>query len=84
VELDPEQTRHIDYGCTVESVQHPSPDSILLAEESSQLAEQQTAPMKLKSHTRKLVIYTTNSSEPLQKAQGPLKLRLVQGIGFRL
>ena len=73
VELDPEQARHIDYGYTVERVEHLAADRILLIGESGQLAEQQTALTKLSPHTREIAIYTSDGTRPLEQSVGVAK-----------
>ncbi len=70
VALDPEQTRHIDYGYTVEHARHLYADRILLTGESNQFEEQQTVLTRLNPHTRDIGIYMSDSSSPLQQAQG--------------
>jgi hypothetical protein len=69
VELGPEQTRHIDYGYTVEHARHLYADRILLTGESGQLAEQQAVLTRLSPHTREIAIYMPDGSNPLQQAQ---------------
>jgi hypothetical protein len=70
VELDPEKARHIDYGYTVETAKHVSADRILLTGESSQLAEQQATLAKLNPNVRELAIYTSESTNLLQRDNG--------------
>ena len=70
VELDPEKARHIDYGYTVETAKHVSADRILLTGESSQLAEQQATLAKLNPNVREFAIYTSESTNLLQRDNG--------------
>jgi conjugative relaxase-like TrwC/TraI family protein len=70
VELDPEKARHIDYGYTVETAKHVSADRILLSGESGQIAKQQASLVKLNPNVRDFAIYTSDSTNLLQRDNG--------------
>nr|AOS95232.1 ATP-dependent exoDNAse (exonuclease V) alpha subunit - helicase superfamily I [uncultured bacterium] len=67
VTLEAEKAKHIDYGHTVEKAKRLSADRIVLTGDSAQLAEQQAALTKLNPKIRDLAIYTSDSSNTLQK-----------------
>jgi hypothetical protein len=67
IELDSEKSRHIDYGYTVETAKGVSADRIVLTGESSQLAQQQATLTKLNPTVHDFAIYTSDSTNLLQR-----------------
>jgi conjugative relaxase-like TrwC/TraI family protein len=63
VEMNGDQTRHIEYGYTVEAAQSMAVDRILVTGEASNLAHQQAALTRLSLQIRDLTLHTTDRRE---------------------
>jgi hypothetical protein len=70
IELDADKARHIDYGYTVETPKGVSADRILLTGESGQLAQQQASLTKLNTNVHDFAIYTSDSTNLLNRDTG--------------
>jgi len=73
VDLDPEATRHIDYGYAVETATKPAADRVILTGEAPQLAGLEDDLARLNPGIRELSVYTSDASQALQMelAQSP-------------